>query len=110
MGNALYSSYKLPEGDFKLQQNSISYSGGKMRGPENIQWECNDLKLEHIHVEAYNTIIFAAPEVYCSHAIIKAKHIYLVDSADFSGCEFLGQVHVDTLENIKSMLTSSNEL
>lgn len=104
MGNCLYSSYKVPEGDFKLQQEQISYSGGKIRGSENIYWQSKVLKLDHIHVEAHRDMVITASEVHCSFATIKAADIYVAKGVDFSGCKFIGQVHVDTLDNLNDMI------
>lgn len=104
MGNCLYSSYNVPEEDFKLNQVAISYLGGKMRGPENIYWQCNNLKLDKIYVEASQKFVIAADNIYCNYVTIKAKDIYVPEGVPLNGCTLIGTVHLMSMDDIRAML------
>ncbi len=104
MGDCLYSSYSVPEGNFRLNRDKISYLGGKMRGPENIYWQCKTLKLDRIHVEAYQKFVIAADNINCNYVTIKAKHIYVPEGVSLSGCTLIGAVHSMPLDDIRAML------
>jgi hypothetical protein len=108
MGNCLYSSYEVPKGNFNLNQEEISYLGGKMRGPVNIYWQCQKLSLKQIHVEADQKFVIVTSDMQCDRATIKAQNIYVPENANLKGCTLIGSVHKMPMNDINATFDWDN--